>query len=507
MRSSIREATTPPRRWPLPPPTPALLQSGGDGRVVCDETSGLTAYGSAAVPRPGVIALSSCTASSPSEDGFAAADAARRGLAQAALDGDLPAEMQRQGAAIRAAIAEHYSLPPGAVVVLAASGTDAELLALAMAGRPGQALVNVLVAPEESGSGVPYAASACHFAEQTPAGPPVQRGAKVAGFPPVSLRTIPGRDKAGQVRLSAEVMEACAEAVIAAEVTGACAVLHLLDGSKTGYILPDPADLRQLARRHSQSVRVVVDACQGRGELSRIRLWLAEGWIVLVTGSKFYGGPPFSGAVLLPPSLAAELATRPLQLPEGLTAYTTRADWPENLAPATDLPIAGNPGLLLRWQAALPIMAEFRASPRRLREGRLARFAAAIPALIAGRSELRLLETCQSQVEGHASQQTIFSFMVLRNGRPLSLDDAKRLHRWLNADLSGCFTGVSGIDAGLARRLCLIGQPVGLPYAAVLRIAAGARRGAARVSDARIVFNKIALILQHWERISREAAG
>jgi len=465
--------------------------------------TGLTAYGSAVLPRSGAIALSSCTASSISEEGFIAADAARRRLAQAALDGDMAAELQRQGASVRAAIAAQFALPAGSLVVLAASGTDSELLALALAARPGQGILNVLVAPEESGSGVPYAAAGCHFADQTPAGLPVKRGTPVAGFPPVGLQTIPGRDAAGKVRTSAEVIAACAEAVQEAEGRGARAVLHLLDGSKTGYVLPDPADLMELARQHPTSVQVVVDACQGRGDPARIASWLTEGWIVLVTGSKFYGGPPFCGAVLLPPQLVAELNTRPFVLPDGLSAYSTRADWPDALAPSQSLAQAANPGLLLRWQAALVEMAEFHASPRRLREARLVRFAAALPPLIAGRADLRLVETPSAS----GWLQTIFSFMVVRNGRPLTFQEAKRLHQWLNIDVSGHSNTLSVAEKGLARRLCAIGQPVNLSCGAVLRIAAGARRGAAKVADARLVLDKISLILKHWDEMNQNPLG
>ena len=58
-------------------------------------------------------------------------------------------------------------------------------------------------------------------------------------------------------------------------------------------------------------VDVLVDACQMRLPLERIRACLAAGWMVLVTGSKFFGGPPFAGALLVP----APIITRASQLP------------------------------------------------------------------------------------------------------------------------------------------------------------------------------------------------
>jgi hypothetical protein len=339
MRSSFREAVVPPRRWPLPPPTAALLQAGGDQRLICDEITGLTAYGSAVTPQPDSIGLSSCTASSISAEAFAAADLARRQLAQAALDGDVTAELQRQGSQIRAAIARHFFLPAGSEVVLAASGTDAELLAVALSAPPGRAVINALVAPEETGTGVPYAAAARHFAEITATGRPAGKGVPVAGFAPIIMRSIPGRDAAGRVRPSRDITAFYGLAIGEAEAAGGFALLHLLDGSKTGYVLPDPPALRRLVRRHPGSARVVVDACQGRGDPARIGGWVREGWVVLVTGSKFYGGPPFAGAVLLPPALAARAGcpkgSKPTARgPIGRTVSLRRANYRRRAIPA-----------------------------------------------------------------------------------------------------------------------------------------------------------------------------
>jgi hypothetical protein len=43
--------------------------------------------------------------------------------------------------------------------------------------------------------------------------------------------------------------------------------------------------------------------------LFHIVLSVSRGFITLVTGSKFFEGPPFSGAVVLPPSMAVEIET------------------------------------------------------------------------------------------------------------------------------------------------------------------------------------------------------
>ena len=69
---------------------------------------------------------------------------------------------------------------------------------------------------------------------------------------------------------------------------------------------------------------MVVDACQLRSEAENIRTYAALGFLTLVTGSKFYCGPPFCGAVLFPPAVLAELEAGHENLPPGFQDYFTR---------------------------------------------------------------------------------------------------------------------------------------------------------------------------------------
>lgn len=72
------------------------------------------------------------------------------------------------------------------------------------------------------------------------------------------------------------------------------------------------------------SWQVVVDACQLRSDPANIVEYVAKGFITLVTGSKFFCGLPFSGAVLLPPATLAEIEAGIEHLPRGLDDYFTR---------------------------------------------------------------------------------------------------------------------------------------------------------------------------------------
>jgi len=104
-----------------------------------------------------------------------------------------------------------------------------------------------------------------------------------------------------------------------------------------------------LCDRHGDAATLVVDACQARITSTAINDYLARGAIVFVTGSKFMGGPPFSGFALVP----AALALRTPPLPEGLATIFRRAEWPAGWPGAGALPDSVNIGLLLRLEASL----------------------------------------------------------------------------------------------------------------------------------------------------------
>jgi hypothetical protein len=106
-------------------------------------------------------------------------------------------------------------------------------------------------------------------------------------------------------------------------------------------------DIDRLRAEHRATF--VVDACQARITSPAIAEYLAREAIVFVTGSKFMGGPPFSGFALVPRALARR--ARPL--PEGLNTIFQRAEWPAGWPGTEQLPDTTNLGLLLRLEASI----------------------------------------------------------------------------------------------------------------------------------------------------------
>ncbi len=506
--------------WPLLGPADWLMETGGDQRLRVDPATGLNKYGCSHRPRPWAVTYASSTASSSSERGYAGAEAARQRLLAAALSGRDGVAVEL--AAVRQGIAAYYGLPPGSAVALTASGTDGELFALALAqmhpaGRP---VTNILVAPEETGSGVPLAAAGRHFAADTAGGAVVEKGALVDGFrADTVVESVALRRQDASLHAPEAVDAACTQAVAAAAATGRQVLLHRLDVSKTGLLGPGLDAMRAIVARHPGQVDVIVDACQARLSAARVQAHVAVGWMVMVTGSKFFTGPPFAGALLLPPAMMRRLDEA--ALPPGLAAYAGQAEWPAAAAPG--LPARHNAGLALRWQAALAEMQAFAAAGPVARAQILQSFTSRVRAAIAASPDLQIIDVPPLDRNPAADDWdrigTILSFAMLDPTRrmPLGSAAARAVYVWLNADLASVLPpGLPAAEYALARRRFHIGQPVKLACPGgelgALRISAGARlvsgepslarlspeqRLAQEVADALSVLAKISLILRH----------
>ena len=523
--------------WDLLGPTEWLMEQGGDARLATDPFTGLNGYGCSHRPRPWAVTFASSTASSSSERGYLGADAARRRMIAASFAGSATEAVTAEAERARQALKVHFQLPPDSAVVLAASGTDSELIALALAAAASERPVtNILLAPEETGSGVPLAASGRHFAVDTARGGSVPKGETVLGFrDDTILMAIAVRRPDGEVRPAAAVDADCVAAVGAAIAAGRRPVLHILDVSKTGLRAPSLSCAAALSARFGTAMDVIVDACQTRLNPGTVRDYIGRGWIVQITGSKFFTGPPFSGALLAPAGVAARLATRPL--PAGLKLYSGRPEWPATQRGLDSLLPAGNHGLVTRWHAALAEMEAFADVPAARRRVVLRRFVEHVDRCIDQTAGLvavdhRLPGEDPADWDGTA---TIRCFAIRRTAiatgslqQPetgnecLDLAMARKIYVWLNADLWPALESVAPLaDQHVLRRRCHVGQPVAVAIdgrpAAALRVSAGARlvsgepslahldpdeRLERELGDVAGLFRKLSMILAHYDKLT-----
>lgn len=399
------------------PPFVDLLLSGGDARIGCG-TGGVNKYGCAPTPQPDILSYSSSTASSISTRGFAAADALYQRLAGAEPTPELFAnEMQR----IRRELAALCELRDDNHIFLGASGTDMHRIAAqAFRAATSKPLTIIMSEPAETGSGIPEA---------------LAENGENSGIVSIASRTKEGHLRP-ETNVDSEVIEAVEHAMAAQHHV----LLLLTDISKTGLIIPSAACALALKQRYPDTLDVLVDACQFRLTNATISAYLAQGFLLTITGSKFVGGPAFSAALLLPRS-----ATQRLQ---NHTEVET-VNW----------------GLLLRIEAAL---AELRAL-RTLSEEKIQSFLEKAADSILRRFTsdstflplpIRALDRAPLASNAWDTVTTIFPFLLRHaSGVFFTREETMQLYQCMQQDMRE-HSKIPPEIGELAAKRCFLGQPV-----------------------------------------------
>jgi hypothetical protein len=480
-------------------PLDLLLAAGGDTRLTINPASGLNEYGCRPSPCPDTLSFSSSTATSISARAYDRAEAARDAVMRSAIEVGIEAAFDARVEAMRDELKAYLGLAPDlADVVFSPSGTDSQLQALFLArALLGPELVTVVVAADQTGSGTVNTARGCHFSVATANGSRVQKGEPIAGLASaVTSVALPLLDEAGQARSSAANDSMVFDAVERAVAGGSKVLLQVMDSSKFGWRAPSDECLEAITARWPDDVQVVVDACQMRLSRLRLRNYLARGYLVIVTGSKFFTGPPFSGALLVPGEFAGPLNATSA-VPDGLLEYISCSDWPQAwpLLRAR-FPVRTNFGQWLRWEAAIEEIGAYYRVPDSFRNMALKTFGQAVERLIAASPSLELLpggRRAPDVTDEEMAERTIFSFVIRRGEGIASLSECRTLYRALAGHAAAG-------DLKPAAQACLIGQPValGVPLgcdsspSAALRISASARLvSEAWSSDAELAYRNL----------------
>lgn len=260
-------------------------------------------------------------------------------------------------------------------------------------------------------------------------------------------------------------------------------MVHVVSHSKTGVHAPSLPCIRSIQAAYPEDVVVMIDAAQGRISRRGLRTAMEEGWMVLFTGSKFYGGPPFSGALFVPSNFPSEgmgIGHLPVEFCGYFTAGELPTEWGRGRA---SLPEDPNLGLILRWQAALAEIEAYYAAPPEVRYTILRAFERMVPRLLAGSSHIHLEET-EPPVNDDGStpllesKKTVFSFYLSpsEGAPPLKIDALRDIFTWMNRDLSTCLDEYGDEMYEILSARFHIGQPVVTSASnrlAMLRVALG----------------------------------
>lgn len=411
------------------------MTQGGDARILLDPETKLNRYHSGPYPRD-LIAFASSTANDLSADAMAYL-AAHFDDASDLNDGTRYAEFLESA---RGRIRSAYGLDGSTDIFFAASGTDLEYVALlAVSGRSPAGICNLLLGSDEVGSGCIHSAAGRYFANETPLGHACEPGEPVAGLPPIHLGDFPVRNEAGTAFDSGGISAAMSERVETALASGEHPLIHIVHGSKTGLVLPHLDDVDALIDRFGDRLSFVVDACQARITSAAIADYLQRGIIVFLTGSKFMGGPPFSGFALLP----AGIVEKAVPLASGMANIFRCAEVPQHWAGRDILTDEGNAGLALRLAASLFELERFQKLSIEDITRVVAAFGAATAQLTAqlGISKVASAAPAESEwpSEHPIEMQTLVTLDLSHDAdgiqqRSLTFDDATRIHKALISD-------------------------------------------------------------------------
>lgn len=332
-----------------------MLATGGDKRIRIAPGASTNMYGASPFPRE-MLAYAATTANDISLEAFEHLGQVIKTWPDGAMDG------RGYAAALdglRDTLRQAYGLDTATPVVFAPSGTDLEFVALHLAAAAsGKAVTNILLGADEVGSGCGLAARGCYFSGETALADKVTMGADVEGLGGAITIDVPVRDGDGRPHSSQTIIDAVHRIARDAIEAGRHPLVHVVHGSKTGLVLPEFPHIDALRARFGSAMTLVVDACQARISGDSIRAYLNRDAIVFMTGSKFMGGPPFSGFALLPRTMRGCA-----DLPRGFETLFRKAEWPEGWPGAERLDDGANPGLLLRIEAALFELGRFSALP------------------------------------------------------------------------------------------------------------------------------------------------
>jgi len=529
-----------------------LLTQGCDDRIVINPATGMHKYNGTNRPVPGSVRRSSCTFSVPTEDSFA------NGLAAVQRVQKDSAEIE----VMRRSICERLTklwMASGAALAMFPSGTDSELLpllvALGRALRLGGKMASIITCAGEVGSGTTQAATGRHFSSMLPKPHMWKEVHEVGG----SLFAADGRPEIDAIELKLrgpdgsrmrieDLDNSVSRTVDEALTQGGYAVVsvHMVVGCKTGHLMPSLACMEALLCKYGEQVVPVADACQARMVDTGLQDLVSSGFAVLATGSKFYGGPPFSGVVLLPEAMVSELnaalaADAPGDLHGKVAASSLRAYISAGLVPP-ELPAlkailpGGTPnlGLLIRWQMALFNIEGYHAIPGERRHALEVEWMTETIAMI-GSKGLRTVtvfkdESAASDSKPNLKRRTTLmckeasgmlpdATIILLDLKKLAPDGAvapctlaemKHIHNLMARDLSGSDGVVdSGNPAWSCR--CFLAQPVSLAKDVhviriaigaplVLRLHEGSDRDKVRSEDIQLI-DKLNLILCSWDSL------
>ena len=263
----------------LAKPTEYLLMSGGDLRLNIDEFELLNKYGCRPFPRPEAFTFASSTATSVSNYAFDKTDKVRSILIQNSLKKGFKIATLEFSELLKNNLRKSLTIDDACQIIFSPSGTDSSLQIAAITQIISKKeITHVLVASDETGSGIPTALKGRHFENTTALDYPVKKGDNIKGFREIDLIEIPLRDENGALKSSDLLDTEVFSAISKTHELGRHVVLHAMDQSKLGYQSPSEEMIQKLQTLDKLSIQIIVDGSQLRLDPNDIQNYLNKGY-------------------------------------------------------------------------------------------------------------------------------------------------------------------------------------------------------------------------------------
>ena len=350
-------------------PTFLLLSQGGDDRSTIDPITLKNKYHSKTLPFYD-YQRSSCTSSSISLETYLHIEQQHFDLMAANALGEIDTKtlFHNQNDEILSyfvtpAIREKVS------ILSTPSGTDVEFLCTWLAVLRGAEIygkdkinISIFVNGDlEVGSGTKLATGLKHFSERAPQGHRLVKDIPVSNFDnlEINVKSFFTRDDKSNVYNSPESENKIYDMLKDEVAKNKIVVFHYVHASKTGVCIPSYNMAKKIKEDFGDKVIMVVDAAQMRLRTDSVEQYLEMGMNIIVTGSKFIGGAPFSGALLVNENDSKSFVDTEMNLPIEFDQYFDQFGISQLVKREKNKIEWSNWGLFMRWEVALHEMKQF----------------------------------------------------------------------------------------------------------------------------------------------------
>ncbi|MBC76073.1 MAG: hypothetical protein CME64_08660 [Halobacteriovoraceae bacterium] len=466
-------------------PTFLLLSQGGDDRSTIDPNTLKNKYHTSTLPLYD-YQRSSCTSSSVSLETYLHIEQNHFELMAAHAIGELDKEtlLHKQ----RDEIFSFYVSPlikEKVSLISTPSGTDVEFLCTWLGLSRHEELfkkehkkVCVFVNGDlEVGSGTKLAAGLNHFSGRAPIGHDLKKGENVVDDSnlDVIVQSFHTRDEQTNVINSKASEQKLYDKVKEQVEDDRVVVFHYVHASKTGVCIPSYDMAMKIKKDFGDKVVMIVDAAQMRLRSDSVEQYLELGMNVIVTGSKFIGGAPFSGALLLNEHDTKTLIESKMELPSEYDQYFDEFGINEIFKRSPSSKTWSNWGLYMRWEVALHEMKQFDSIPVEFSNLFILKWGKRVEKMIeSGKFKVNILKESAllpSDDSSLSQANSIIPFEI-ETTPAFSQDQLKKIHAAMT---------VKRFPEDI---VCEIGQPVQISTGDKKRFALRVALGAKNVTDA-----------------------